>query len=467
MFNNKPVVCVPNSRSCRRFPREQKKAARRTGDSNRRSIGSYALTTARLSFWFHPRSKLWRSAIPARTPLGCRWSRAWRRGGRARYRASSGWRVREGAEPEVRARAGGVARDGSSAVAPGAVACDLWPLQGETRGRPAMPERANERTAYHNGRFVPEREVLVPFRDRGLPLRRRRLRHDPDVPPPALQAPRARGAALPFAEGAAHRPGHAAGRDGRGHRRRCWGATGTCSAPTTTTGCRSGSAAGRARVRGAPSGRGPPSSSSARRCRSPSGRGCSATDPRRRARHAPHPPDALTPRAKTHNYLNLVLAEQEAHSLDPEAWAVLLDAHGNLCEGLGSNLFLVRDGMLLTPRERLVLPGVSRRTVIELAAGSGSLRGARPRPLRRLHRGRGVPDVDKPVPVPGSQRQRQPDRRRGRAVPGRLGTAEPAPRRRLRRPGRLRFRGAVPAPPRLRRPERAPGPSTTSTRPRS
>jgi branched-chain amino acid aminotransferase len=83
------------------------------------------------------------------------------------------------------------------------------------------------------------------------------------------------------------------------------------------------------------------------------------------------PPDALTPRAKTHNYLNLILAEQEAHSLDPEAWAVLLDAHGNLCEGLGSNLFLVRDGALLTPRERMVLPGVSRRTVIELAAGLG------------------------------------------------------------------------------------------------
>jgi branched-chain amino acid aminotransferase len=31
-----------------------------------------------------------------------------------------------------------------------------------------MPERANERTAYHNGRFLPEREVLVPFRDRGF-----------------------------------------------------------------------------------------------------------------------------------------------------------------------------------------------------------------------------------------------------------------------------------------------------------
>jgi branched-chain amino acid aminotransferase len=31
-----------------------------------------------------------------------------------------------------------------------------------------MPERANERIAYHNGRFLPEREVLVPFRDRGF-----------------------------------------------------------------------------------------------------------------------------------------------------------------------------------------------------------------------------------------------------------------------------------------------------------
>ena len=28
--------------------------------------------------------------------------------------------------------------------------------------------RASERIAYHNGRFVPEREVLVPFRDRGF-----------------------------------------------------------------------------------------------------------------------------------------------------------------------------------------------------------------------------------------------------------------------------------------------------------
>src|SRR5215212_11823103 len=36
--------------------------------------------------------------------------------------------------------------------------------------------------------------------------------------------------------------------------------------------------------------------------------------------HRRVPPDSLTPRAKTHNYLNLVVANQEVQSLDPEAW---------------------------------------------------------------------------------------------------------------------------------------------------
>jgi len=78
-------------------------------------------------------------------------------------------------------------------------------------------------------------------------------------------------------------------------------------------------------------------------------------------------PDMLSPRAKTHNYLNLIMGDLEAKAADPEAWAVLLDANGNLCEGTGSNIFVVRGGTVLTPRERFVLPGISRQTVIELA----------------------------------------------------------------------------------------------------
>ncbi|HYZ40661.1 MAG TPA: aminotransferase class IV, partial [Stellaceae bacterium] len=71
------------------------------------------------------------------------------------------------------------------------------------------------------------------------------------------------------------------------------------------------------------------------------------------------PPDALSPRAKMHQYLNLVLADREVKAQKPDAWAVLLDVNGNLSEGQGSNIFLVRDGRLLTPKERYVLPGVS------------------------------------------------------------------------------------------------------------
>jgi branched-chain amino acid aminotransferase len=87
--------------------------------------------------------------------------------------------------------------------------------------------------------------------------------------------------------------------------------------------------------------------------------------------HRRIPPDSLTPRAKTHNYLNLIVADQEVQSIDPEAWAVLLDTNGNLCEGLGSNIFVVKDGEILTPREKFVLPGVSRQTAIDLAREVG------------------------------------------------------------------------------------------------
>ena len=83
------------------------------------------------------------------------------------------------------------------------------------------------------------------------------------------------------------------------------------------------------------------------------------------------PPDAVSPRAKTQNYINLQLADREVRSQNPNAWAVLLDHDGNIAEGLGSNIFFVRDGELLTPRARFVLPGISRETVIDLAGEEG------------------------------------------------------------------------------------------------
>ncbi|MGE0698212.1 MAG: aminotransferase class IV [Hyphomicrobiaceae bacterium] len=83
------------------------------------------------------------------------------------------------------------------------------------------------------------------------------------------------------------------------------------------------------------------------------------------------PPNSLSPRVKTHNYLNMVMADLEARERDPQAWAVLLDENGNLCEGMGSNIFIVKDGRISTPQGRYVLEGISRQTVIELARKEG------------------------------------------------------------------------------------------------
>ncbi len=82
-------------------------------------------------------------------------------------------------------------------------------------------------------------------------------------------------------------------------------------------------------------------------------------------------PDMLSPRAKTHNYLNMIVAEQSVKAHDPEGWAVLLDVNGNLAEGMGSNIFVVREGKLLTPSERQVLPGISRQMTLDLARKLG------------------------------------------------------------------------------------------------
>ena len=83
------------------------------------------------------------------------------------------------------------------------------------------------------------------------------------------------------------------------------------------------------------------------------------------------PPESQSPRAKVHNYVNLVQAELEVRSQNPDAWPILLDTNGNLAEGPGSNIFIVKDGAVMTPKEQFVLAGISRRVTIELAQELG------------------------------------------------------------------------------------------------
>ena len=79
------------------------------------------------------------------------------------------------------------------------------------------------------------------------------------------------------------------------------------------------------------------------------------------------PPEAMSPRAKVHNYINLVLGELEVKAQNPDAWPILLDTNGNIAEGPGSNFFIVKDGVVTTPKEQYILAGISRQTAIDLA----------------------------------------------------------------------------------------------------
>jgi len=82
-------------------------------------------------------------------------------------------------------------------------------------------------------------------------------------------------------------------------------------------------------------------------------------------------PLALDPAIKSCNLINNILAVQEAQAkgaFEP----VMLNAMGEVAESASSNVFMVRKGELLTPPlDAGILPGVTRRVVIELAAGLG------------------------------------------------------------------------------------------------
>ncbi len=76
---------------------------------------------------------------------------------------------------------------------------------------------------------------------------------------------------------------------------------------------------------------------------------------------------ALDGRIKSLNQLNRIVARMEWTD-DEVAEGLLRDSEQRLVEGTTSNLFLVRDGVLLTPElSDTGLPGITRRRVMELA----------------------------------------------------------------------------------------------------
>jgi len=82
--------------------------------------------------------------------------------------------------------------------------------------------------------------------------------------------------------------------------------------------------------------------------------------------------DSLIPHSKASGqYLNSVLAKIESVKAGYEE-AILLDDRGNVCEGTGENIFVIKDGVINTPGQAAsILDGINRKSCIQIARDLG------------------------------------------------------------------------------------------------
>ena len=72
----------------------------------------------------------------------------------------------------------------------------------------------------------------------------------------------------------------------------------------------------------------------------------------------------ITAKASGH-YVNSIMASQEAKANGFDE-ALLTDINGYVAEGPGANVFYEKDGHLFTPATGIILPGITRATVLEI-----------------------------------------------------------------------------------------------------
>lgn len=82
-------------------------------------------------------------------------------------------------------------------------------------------------------------------------------------------------------------------------------------------------------------------------------------------------PDQLDPRIKSLNYMNQILARMEAKAAGADE-AILLNSFGRVAEGSADNIFIVKDGRLLTPPlTEGALAGITRGAILDCAQSLG------------------------------------------------------------------------------------------------
>jgi branched-chain amino acid aminotransferase len=84
----------------------------------------------------------------------------------------------------------------------------------------------------------------------------------------------------------------------------------------------------------------------------------------------PHVNSTLCRAKANGNYINSMLALNEVLR-DGYDEALMLDIHGHVAEGSAENIFVIKDGVISTPDLNSCLDGITRRTVMALAAEHG------------------------------------------------------------------------------------------------
>ena len=83
-----------------------------------------------------------------------------------------------------------------------------------------------------------------------------------------------------------------------------------------------------------------------------------------------HPKSTVADAKISGHYVNSIMAAIELFDTHYHE-ALLLDYEGNIAEGPGENLFLVKDGVVLTPKLGTILAGITRNTVMTYLKDEG------------------------------------------------------------------------------------------------
>jgi len=83
------------------------------------------------------------------------------------------------------------------------------------------------------------------------------------------------------------------------------------------------------------------------------------------------PAECLNPRIKSLNYLNNILARIEANAAGMDE-AIMLNTQGFVSEGTVDNIFIIKNGQLITPQvSDGLLQGITRDSILQIAQQSG------------------------------------------------------------------------------------------------